>query len=755
MARRRSARSRPLVAASWPRGQLLRARRSSRNSRGTWSDDAETLLSLGAQETTDCVRGEWSAVGSSLQHPVSARTVALGHVTWTGLCQELHCLARPHRPAFLAGKSPLRADVRSLRTRGILTTRPTLPWSTCLLDLYHCIISWKTSCRRHQASDLPPPWTWTWTSEDTRIRIDFGICPNLVFVNTTSKGDSYENRLPHISAFIRPQATEPQVTRCSANWREVELFFEVQPAEEDPFVDPSADLVGDARKAFSFERASKLASRTRDHMISCAQAQNASQFRTWSFSVFLSDRPARLVRWERGGVFVTESFEWRSNPLFAEFLWRFNHMTSTQRGRDPTVTVPSTDEAAKARDVLTASSHFPDGVPATLHRFLVRDEVEGGRATAGYIALDVQTGACVYLKESWRLVSPDLEKEGNVYRLLHEKGVPHIAPLVCAGDVLSDGRPQCTTAHTYKTARWACKTRTLVPHVHYRIVLGIVGTALDTFSCTRDLCVAIRDAAEAHVRAYELAEVLHRDISIGNILFYKTEDGVIRGILIDWDLCNIRKKESGRQNSRTGTWQFMSGLLLANPKKSHELTDDLESFVHVLTHTLILCRPMENDFLSYEVHRVFDSSFVRARDKVVMGGSGKIEFFLSCSLRNSMFRQALPQPCANIVQDLRNLFAPFYVDDDKDAADWYKRLGAPLKGPQLSEAFLKVFEVWLGEDGWRTDDGCEPVEIPSWERTKRKYSDLSDTSSDSTSSLSNKRRKRYNETSDTDSLHES
>ncbi|KAI0042693.1 hypothetical protein FA95DRAFT_1564058 [Auriscalpium vulgare] len=349
-----------------------------------------------------------------------------------------------------------------------------------------------------------------------------------------------------------------------------------------------------------------------------------------------------------------------------------------------------------------------------------------------------------FSKDSWRLALHDLELEEEIYRLRPKQLVPHIVAL-CAGDVMSDGRPHCTRPHDsdYKTVCF--NNKTLLPHVHYRFVLGVVGTALKTFSCTRDLCAAIRDAAEAYARAYELAEVWHRDISTGNILFYKPADGVIRGTLIDWDLCKFirkREKESRRQDWRTGTWQFMSGLRLANPGKPHELSDDLESFVHVLTYNLVLYRPMENDGVSEDVRTVFEGYSVRAKDKIIVGGGGKISFFLDGTLPDKLFREALPDPCTKTVRDLRELFAPLYRDEVKVGKEV---IAAGRKAVQSSEALLKIFGEWLAKDGWLTDDGCEPVEIESWNpRTKKRtssyFSDASGTPSD-TGSHSSKRRK--------------
>ena len=43
----------------------------------------------------------------------------------------------------------------------------------------------------------------------------------------------------------------------------------------------------------------------------------------------------------------------------------------------------------------------------------------------------------------------------------------------------------------------------------------------------------VNDINSAHKEAYEKAHILHRDISVGNIMI--TSEG--RGLLIDWDMC--------------------------------------------------------------------------------------------------------------------------------------------------------------------------------------------------------------------------
>ncbi|KAF9802197.1 hypothetical protein IEO21_09953 [Rhodonia placenta] len=65
--------------------------------------------------------------------------------------------------------------------------------------------------------------------------------------------------------------------------------------------------------------------------------------------------------------------------------------------------------------------------------------------------------------------------------------------------------------------------------------------------------------------------------------------GQVVGILIDWDLCKYQAqlKIGSNHPAHSGTWQFSSAMLLRYPMKLRQVSDDLESFVHVL-HWMIL-----------------------------------------------------------------------------------------------------------------------------------------------------------------------
>ena len=268
-------------------------------------------------------------------------------------------------------------------------------------------------------------------------------------------------------------------------------------------------------------------------LIAYATALHHSQFRVFSFGVVLFGDKGRLLRWDRSGVVYTEAFKWKTQPdTLCEFFWRLNFLSPVERGYDTTVTrvMGDDDEAKAALLKLRTYKGWKDGEKlkiSNLYRFVVRDDcsTDGqlrsyitpgavwdtnalfGRCTFGYIAYDVAASKLVYLKDFWRTDLARIQKEGDVYRKLHEAEVPHIPTLGPAGDVpLSPDHAstfplavQRTKTQDYvkgsgRGVEWCPGRPRVEPYVHYRLVLETLGQPLNTFNSTRQLCDVIRDA---------------------------------------------------------------------------------------------------------------------------------------------------------------------------------------------------------------------------------------------------------------------
>ncbi|TFY71106.1 hypothetical protein EVG20_g1881, partial [Dentipellis fragilis] len=296
-----------------------------------------------------------------------------------------------------------------------------------------------------------------------------GICPDLALFNTTSNpvAEYVYDKTPDISVCRRtssadalqttttgsanapssprpipPPARKLPIKSSSADhWSRLELCIEAKRHTQDPFSDPSPNEAHE-RATYAFEKMALEAMSARGQLISYASAHMSTQFRCFCFSVsIVNQTDARLIRWDRTGAVVSERFDFtKAGSPLAEFLWRFNHLDDVQRGRDLSVTSTSEEETALAR------KHSMEG---DIHKIQVTNDADkvdhyfvvsapsvyrikmSGRASSGYIGLDMQTKKKVWLKDSWRICLDDMEKEFEIYKLLEEKKVRNIAPMVC------------------------------------------------------------------------------------------------------------------------------------------------------------------------------------------------------------------------------------------------------------------------------------------------------------------------------------
>ncbi|KAG1793246.1 uncharacterized protein HD556DRAFT_1238102, partial [Suillus plorans] len=159
-----------------------------------------------------------------------------------------------------------------------------------------------------------------------------------------------------------------------------------------------------------------------------------------------------------------------------------------------------------------------------------------GRWTRACPAFDLVNKKLMMFKDSWWVSLPDVLLEGETYKLLMSHNVSHIPKCIAYHDVPPSIAQQSTQTAKFGSAEWALPHLPLTLHTLHRLALNIVGKNLTEFESSRQLVSSVHDALidMSHKDAFELAKVLHRDLSVGNMVIYKG-----KGYLIDWDLAKL------------------------------------------------------------------------------------------------------------------------------------------------------------------------------------------------------------------------
>ncbi|KAM5536953.1 hypothetical protein V8D89_009382 [Ganoderma adspersum] len=374
------------------------------------------------------------------------------------------------------------------------------------------------------------------------------------------------------------------------------------------------------------------------------------QPRCFLYGIYVRKKGARMIYCDRTGARVSEEFDWTSNDSFLHtFVWKLAHMSLEQLGFDPTaelatdaeraeiqtargdntllphvveavnnafderypvyklrITIgePFPDEGFPAQDPVTQSATAPEQMTKE-HYFLVarphfHTDALVGRCTKCYIAYDPEGQRFCFLKDYWRpMVTNRARPEHLVYNRLHSARTPFIATLICGGDV---GGPRNQMTHVQDNL--PSKNRP-VPRFHYRIAIAEIGRPLKTFNGFRHLANIFAQVVTAHDHAVKRAGVLHRDISVGNIMINTNGNG----FLIDWDLSRLISElgTGPMEPERTGTWQFQSALFLRWPRKPYRASDDIESFIHAFRYMVLRYHVTDVVNLYAEVDSYFDN----------------------------------------------------------------------------------------------------------------------------------------------------
>ncbi|KAJ2321697.1 hypothetical protein IWW52_000579 [Coemansia sp. RSA 2704] len=119
--------------------------------------------------------------------------------------------------------------------------------------------------------------------------------------------------------------------------------------------------------------------------------------------------------------------------------------------------------------------------------------------------------------------------------------------------------------------------------IHRRVATTPVGEQLKSVRSVDELIVVVSDVMAAHTAIVRRCGILHRDLSTNNIMFCRDDDGMVRGLLIDFDNAVLQSDLHDEQRpDQIGTFPYMSIGNLEQSSVKRTALDDWESLIYIL-----------------------------------------------------------------------------------------------------------------------------------------------------------------------------
>ncbi|KAJ2316631.1 hypothetical protein H4R23_003445 [Coemansia sp. Cherry 401B] len=119
--------------------------------------------------------------------------------------------------------------------------------------------------------------------------------------------------------------------------------------------------------------------------------------------------------------------------------------------------------------------------------------------------------------------------------------------------------------------------------IHRRVATTPVGEQLKSVRSVDELIVVVGDVMAAHTAIVRRCGILHRDLSTNNIMFCRDDDGMVRGLLIDFDNAVLQSDLHDEQRpDQIGTFPYMSIGNLEQSSVKRTALDDWESLIYIL-----------------------------------------------------------------------------------------------------------------------------------------------------------------------------
>ncbi|KAA8906170.1 hypothetical protein FN846DRAFT_767804, partial [Sphaerosporella brunnea] len=333
--------------------------------------------------------------------------------------------------------------------------------------------------------------------------------------------------------------------------------------------------------------------------------------RSWVLAYTLCGATMRVFRFDRSGAVASTPIDIHESPhVFLGALKGFATMDAEQIGFDPTIRWCSDAKQIGFDPTIRWCSDY-----RICRTFLVRRYAISTRGTVCWRARPFETpedGDWVYvIKDQWRAAERDIEGDFLARIAPGTTGLPqyiwHDNIHSSSGtvvDVTGYVRGQSTSVHSasgQSTSVHSAPPQTFSPpprltntsrhlyqtqHLHQnriktRLIMSPLGQPLLSFTSYKHLLLALRDSVLGHRHMYVTHGVVHRDVSLNNVLLHPTAP---HGFLIDFDFAISRSRPSlSGARFITGTFLYMAIDVLAGLKRdAHNPIHDLESFYYVL-----------------------------------------------------------------------------------------------------------------------------------------------------------------------------
>ncbi|KAF8701409.1 hypothetical protein AX14_000444 [Amanita brunnescens Koide BX004] len=328
------------------------------------------------------------------------------------------------------------------------------------------------------------------------------------------------------------------------------------------------------------------------HVLECMAAAS----RHYATGVFVDRFNISLWYYDRAIVARSAIFNFEDQPaILALVLYALRSCTPQQAGLNPFI-IPASEPCPTNIDELfktsTSATQSKDDQIVLVREdgSTVRFRITGerlfvnrcllGRGTQVYPVQAID-GTAPDVEQVLKMIWPDDQRirEADVIRKLREampEIAQHLPDVICSSDMTVEQLRLPRHLLGINVAEDLERRLHAIVMSRYKALWNV-----DSVEEFQDVFV---DCVECHYAAYRQGRVLHRDLSINNLMCDKQSTRYI-GILSDWDLASLIDDRNAviasNAKHRTGTIPFMSiHLLKSSPP--HRYCHDLESFFYIL-----------------------------------------------------------------------------------------------------------------------------------------------------------------------------